>query len=227
MCTQMTESYPPPSYSRDYYNSFLPPYYPSSTGTYTTTTTAESFSPNQPAYDTPSPYANQFSQFSPEVSKNLTNAYAYTVPAELYTYAYLPPQPVYLDQPPFPWAETTPYPSPEYQLINPQTLSAPSSKPTSPSPLATDSPQTDTIKRQRYLHKNRVAATKCRSKKKQYIQQLQSRFEDLSLAKHELQCQVQSLRDGLISLKEELVRHARCGDGPITRYIEKRRAGCT
>ncbi|EAW16460.1 bZIP transcription factor atfD [Aspergillus fischeri NRRL 181] len=218
----MTESYPPPSYSRDDYN--LLPYYLSSTGTYTTTTTAESFSSNQPAYYTPSPYASQFSQFSPEVSKNLPNAYTYAVPAEVYTYAYLPSQPLYFDQSPFPWAETTPHPSPEFQHINPRSLSAASSKPASP--LARD-PQTDTIKRQRYLHKNRVAATKCRSKKKQYIQQLQSRFEDLSLAKRELQCQVQTLRDGLISLKEELVRHARCGDGPITSYIEKRRARCT
>ncbi|PKX95102.1 bZIP transcription factor atfD [Aspergillus novofumigatus IBT 16806] len=211
----MTESYPPPSYSPDDYNSFLPPYYPSSTGTYTTTITAESFSPNQSAYETQSPYASQFSQFPPEASKNIIDAYAYTVPAELYTYAYLPPQPLYLDQPAFPWAEATPHPSPD----------APFSKPASP--LATDSPQTNTIKRQRYLHKNRVAATKCRSKKKQYIQQLQSRFEALSLAKRELQYQVQTLRDALLSLKEELVRHARCGDGPITSYIEKRRARCT
>ncbi|GAQ02947.1 hypothetical protein ALT_0268 [Aspergillus lentulus] len=224
MCTQMTESYPPPSYSRDDYNSFLPPYYPSSTGIYTATTIAEPFSPNQPAYETQSPYANQFSQFSPEASKTPVDAYAYSVPAELYTYAYLPPQPLYLDQPPFPWAEATPHPSPDSQHISPQALAAASSKP--PSPHTTDSPQPDTTKRQRYLHKNRVAATKCRSKKKQYIQQLQSRFEDLSLAKRELQCQVQMLRDGLISLKEELVRHARCGDGPITSYIEKRRAGC-
>ncbi|GIK05808.1 hypothetical protein Aspvir_009921 [Aspergillus viridinutans] len=221
MYTQMTESYPPPSYSRDYYNSFLPPYYPASTGNYTTTTPAESFSSDQPAYDTQSPYANQFPRFSRDASKNLTEAYTYPAAPQLYTYAYLPTQPLYLDQCPFPWA--TPQPSTETQHINPQSPTAPATKATSP--LGNDS-QTDTVKRQRYLHKNRVAATKCRSKKKQYIQQLQSRFEALSLAKRELQCQVQSLRDGLISLKEELVRHARCGDGPITNYIEKRRAGC-
>ncbi|GIC87778.1 bZIP transcription factor atfD [Aspergillus udagawae] len=224
MCSQLPESYPPPSYSRDYYNSFLPPYYPSSTGTYLTTTPAESFSSDQSAYDTQYPYANQFSQFSPDASKNLADAYTYTAPAELYTYAYLPPQPVYLDQAPLPWTGATLHPSTDTQHINPQAVTAPAPKPTSP--LGND-PRTDTIKRQRYLHKNRVAATKCRSKKKQYIQQLQSRFEDLALAKRELQYQVQSLRDGLISLKEELVRHARCGDGPITSYIEKRRAGCS
>ncbi|GIJ92166.1 hypothetical protein Asppvi_011142 [Aspergillus pseudoviridinutans] len=222
----MTESYPPPSYSRDYYNSFLPPYYPSSTGTYTTTPPAESFSSDQSAYNTQYqyPYANQFSQFSPEASKNLTEAYTYTATPQLYTYAYLPSQPLYLDQQsPLPWTGATLHPSTETQHINLQAPTAPASKSTSP---LGNHPQSDTIKRQRYLHKNRVAATKCRSKKKQYIQQLQSRFEDLALAKRELQYQVQSLRDGLISLKEELVRHARCGDGPITSYIEKRRAGC-
>jgi cyclic AMP-dependent transcription factor ATF-2 len=166
-----------------------------------------------------------------EASKTLTDAYTYA-PPQLYTYAYLPPQPqpqpqpLYLDhQSPYHWAALQP--SPETPHINPQALAAPPSKPPSPTGTGTGSdPQIDTIKRQRYLHKNRVAATKCRSKKKQYIQQLQSRFEDLSLAKRELQFQVQSLRDGLITLKEELVRHARCGDGPITSYIEKRRAGC-
>ncbi|KAF7168325.1 hypothetical protein CNMCM6106_003584 [Aspergillus hiratsukae] len=225
MCTQMTEIYPPPSYSREDYNSFLPPYYPSSTDTYTPT---GSFSSDQSAYNTQYPYANQFSHFPLEASKTLADAYTYA-PPQLYTYAYLPsqpqpqPQPLYLDQQtPFPWG--TLQPSPETPYINPH-LTAPTSKPPSPTGTGTDS-QTDTIKRQRYLHKNRVAATKCRSKKKQYIQQLQSRFENLSHAKRELQFQVQSLRDGLISLKEELVRHARCGDGPITSYIEKRRAGC-
>ncbi|RLL99115.1 hypothetical protein CFD26_105043 [Aspergillus turcosus] len=224
MCTQMTEAYPPPSYSREDYNSFLPPYYPSSTDIYTTTTLTGSFSSNQSAYDPQYPYTNQFSPFPLEASKTLTDAYTYTAPPQLYTYAYLPPQPqpLYLtQQSPFPWG--TLHPSPETPHITPQSLTAPASKP--PSPTGTDS-QPDTIKRQRYLHKNRVAATKCRSKKKQYIQQLQSRFEDLSLAKRELQFQVHSLRNGLISLKEELVRHARCGDGPITSYIEKRRAGC-
>lgn len=224
MCTQMTVPYSPPIYSRDDYNSFLPPYYLSSMGTYTTTATMESFSSDQPICDAQSPYFRQFTQFSPEVSKNLTDTYTYGGPTEVYTYAYLPSQPLYFDLSPFPWAETTPHPSPGSPHINPQALSAPSSKPAST--FATD-PKADTVKRQRDLQKNRVAATKCRSKKKLYIQQLQSRFEDLSLAKRELQCQVQMLRNGLISLKEELVRHARCGDEPITSYIEKRRARCT
>ncbi|EAL89056.2 bZIP transcription factor atfD [Aspergillus fumigatus Af293] len=184
----------------------------------------ESFSSDQPICDAQSPYFRQFTQFSPEVSKNLTDTYTYGGPTEVYTYAYLPSQPLYFDLSPFPWAETTPHPSPGSPHINPQALSAPSSKPAST--FATD-PKADTVKQQRDLQKNRVAATKCRSKKKLYIQQLQSRFEDLSLAKRELQCQVQMLRNGLISLKEELVRHARCGDEPITSYIEKRRARCT
>lgn len=162
--------------------------------------------------------------FPQKCQKNLTDTYTYGGPTEVYTYAYLPSQPLYFDLSPFPWAETTPHPSPGSPHINPQALSAPSSKPAST--FATD-PKADTVKRQRDLQKNRVAATKCRSKKKLYIQQLQSRFEDLSLAKRELQCQVQMLRNGLISLKEELVRHARCGDEPITSYIEKRRARCT
>ncbi|KAH2257150.1 hypothetical protein KXW14_003213 [Aspergillus fumigatus] len=161
----------------------------------------ESFSSDQPICDAQSPYFRQFTQFSPEVSKNLTDTYTYGGPTEVYTYAYLPSQPLYFDLSPFPWAETTPHPSPGSPHINPQALSAPSSKPAST--FATD-PKADTVKRQRDLQKNRVAATKCRSKKKLYIQQLQSRFEDLSLAKRELQCQVQMLRNGLISLKEEL-----------------------
>ncbi|KAH3474916.1 hypothetical protein KXV78_000830 [Aspergillus fumigatus] len=175
----------------------------------------ESFSSDQPICDAQSPYFRQFTQFSPEVSKNLTDTYTYGGPTEVYTYAYLPSQPLYFDLSPFPWAETTPHPSPGSPHINPQALSAPSSKPAST--FATD-PKADTVKRQRDLQKNRVAATKCRSKKKLYIQQLQSRFEDLSLAKRELQCQVQMLRNGLISLKEEL-HIARVTD-PILRRMQ-------
>ncbi|KAF4291019.1 fungal-specific transcription factor domain-containing protein [Aspergillus fumigatus] len=175
----------------------------------------ESFSSDQPICDAQSPYFRQFTQFSPEVSKNLTDTYTYGGPTEVYTYAYLPSQPLYFDLSPFPWAETTPHPSPGSPHINPQALSAPSSKPAST--FATD-PKADTVKRQRDLQKNRVAATKCRSKKKLYIQQLQSRFEDLSLAKRELQCQVQMLRNGLISLKEEL-HIARVTD-PVLRRLQ-------
>ncbi|EAW06839.1 bZIP transcription factor atfD [Aspergillus clavatus NRRL 1] len=210
MCTQLTATYSPLSYQlEDHRASFLPSYAYYSPAT--TTTPTESFSSlsgqcygnyQEPSCNGTLPPPQLQDPKNPIVQDASLSGYPpndLSYPNPLYNPPTHPVWPAYTQ----PTLCTT-------DGINPRSLTTPS-------------PPDKEVKRQRYLEKNRAAATKCRSKKKRYIQQLQSRYEDLSVTKHELQTQVQSLRLGLVSLKEELVRHARCGDGPITKYIEKRR----
>lgn len=57
------------------------------------------------------------------------------------------------------------------------------------------------------LHRNRIAASKCRRKKKQWIQGLERRARELQTENHSLRMTLDSMRDELISIKSGTLYH--------------------
>ncbi|GKZ27019.1 hypothetical protein AbraIFM66951_004107 [Aspergillus brasiliensis] len=76
-------------------------------------------------------------------------------------------------------------------------------------------------KRERFLERNRVAANKCRKKKKEHAKQLECRCEAVSREKMLLESQVDHLRGEILSLRNELLRHSHCGDARIKCHLAK------
>lgn len=72
---------------------------------------------------------------------------------------------------------------------------------------------TDEEKRKNFLERNRVAALKCRQRKKQWLQNLQSKVEMFSSENDALSAQISSLREEVVNLKTLLLAHKDC---PVT-----------
>ncbi|PSS27492.1 hypothetical protein M430DRAFT_46584 [Amorphotheca resinae ATCC 22711] len=69
---------------------------------------------------------------------------------------------------------------------------------------------TDEEKRKNFLERNRVAALKCRQRKKQWLANLQQKVEIFSTENDALSAQIQSLRDEVVNLKTLLLAHKDC-----------------
>ncbi|KAI0513309.1 hypothetical protein F5B22DRAFT_637244 [Xylaria bambusicola] len=67
--------------------------------------------------------------------------------------------------------------------------------------------------------RNRVAARKCRQKAKQNIVGLQRRERDLSQQNTVLLSHVGNLREEILDLKNEILRHSECNSSVIQNYI--------
>ncbi|KAF2807415.1 uncharacterized protein BDZ99DRAFT_79779 [Mytilinidion resinicola] len=76
-------------------------------------------------------------------------------------------------------------------------------------------PQSQEIK----LEMNRLAAQKCREKKKRQHQTLQTTFEALATEQRDLDNTTRSLQNYIINLKNEILRHANCGDPNVDNYL--------
>ncbi|OOF93198.1 hypothetical protein ASPCADRAFT_209790 [Aspergillus carbonarius ITEM 5010] len=85
----------------------------------------------------------------------------------------------------------------------------------------TDDQDADRIKREKFLERNRVAASKCRHKKKLHTEMLQHCHDDLSKKKTELSVLADKLRSELLALKNELLQHAACGDEAISVHLSQ------
>ncbi|CAK7227373.1 Transcription factor [Sporothrix bragantina] len=72
---------------------------------------------------------------------------------------------------------------------------------------------TEEEKRKNFLERNRVAALKCRQRKKQWLQNLQSKVELYSTENESLSTQINQLREEIVNLKTLLLAHKDC---PIT-----------
>ncbi|KAJ5697521.1 Basic leucine zipper (bZIP) transcription factor atfB [Penicillium malachiteum] len=81
------------------------------------------------------------------------------------------------------------------------------------------SPHQERAKRAKFLERNRVAASKCRQKKKEHTQQLESRYKQQSEKKEQLVCEIAKLRSEILSLKNEVLKHAQCEDEPIKLHL--------
>ncbi|KAI8377500.1 uncharacterized protein BYT42DRAFT_570520 [Radiomyces spectabilis] len=68
----------------------------------------------------------------------------------------------------------------------------------------------DDEKRKNFLERNRIAALKCRQRKKQWLNNLQSKVEYLSNDNERLQMQTEALREEIVNLKTLLLAHKDC-----------------
>ncbi|KAL5117015.1 hypothetical protein ACEQ8H_005101 [Pleosporales sp. CAS-2024a] len=75
--------------------------------------------------------------------------------------------------------------------------------------------------RQSHLEKNRVAAHKCRQRKKEYINSLEDRARDFSSKNKALKENVAMLREEVLGLKNEVLRHAACGFWAVDEYLAR------
>lgn len=75
------------------------------------------------------------------------------------------------------------------------------------------SKMTDEEKRKNFLERNRVAALKCRQRKKQWLANLQTKVEMFSTENENLQATIAGLREEVVNLKTLLLAHKDC---PIT-----------
>nr|CAB3224124.1 ATF2/7 Cyclic AMP-dependent transcription factor [Phallusia mammillata] len=74
------------------------------------------------------------------------------------------------------------------------------------------------IKRQRFLERNRAAASRCRNKKKKWVNGLESKAKGLTNLNVQLQNEIASLKDEIASLKQLLLSHRDC---PITKMQQQ------
>lgn len=80
---------------------------------------------------------------------------------------------------------------------------------TSPKP-EDNKKMTDEEKRKNFLERNRVAALKCRQRKKQWLQNLQSKVELFAAENDTLTATVTQLREEIVNLKTVLLAHKEC-----------------
>ncbi|KAL9095774.1 MAG: hypothetical protein Q9163_006495, partial [Psora crenata] len=66
------------------------------------------------------------------------------------------------------------------------------------------------VRRSKFLERNRVAASKCRQKKKEWTQNLESRARDLQKNNASLRVMAESLREEVLFLKGECKKHIAC-----------------
>lgn len=91
------------------------------------------------------------------------------------------------------------------------------------SPSATSQPPSPPrpTKNRRDRERNRVAAAKCRQKAKHSVSKLQSRERELLQQNRFLTAHAGSLREEVINLKNEILRHSHCDSDVIQSYINK------
>ncbi|PSN72569.1 hypothetical protein BS50DRAFT_617765 [Corynespora cassiicola Philippines] len=128
-----------------------------------------------------------------------------------------------------PASQKTAAPKPEQQsdpTANPQPQKRkrgrPKSQPHTVEAFTSDGfPFQVTSARQSHLEKNRVAAHKCRLRKKEYINNLESRAREHSAKNKALKENVAMLREEVLGLKNEVLRHAGCGFWAVDEYLAR------
>ena len=76
------------------------------------------------------------------------------------------------------------------------------------------------VKRSKFLERNRVAASKCRQKKKEWTQNLENRARELQKNNNQLRMVVDSCRQEILFLKGELLKHSQCECESIQTFIK-------
>lgn len=75
-------------------------------------------------------------------------------------------------------------------------------------------------RRSKFLERNRVAASKCRQKKKQWIDKTEAQARELQSQNNSLLMLVDSLKNEVLFLRGEMVRHMGCKGTNIKTFIE-------
>ncbi len=76
------------------------------------------------------------------------------------------------------------------------------------------------VKRSKFLERNRVAASKCRQKKKEWTQNLENRARELQKNNNQLRMVVDSCRQEVLFLKGELLKHSQCECESIQKFMK-------
>ncbi|KAJ2860990.1 hypothetical protein GGH94_005178 [Coemansia aciculifera] len=74
-------------------------------------------------------------------------------------------------------------------------------------------------RRRRFLERNRVAASKCRQKKKVWIQDLERRAEEATMQNRSLHIAVAQLKEEVLILKNQLLAHRNCGCSAVQQFL--------
>lgn len=93
-------------------------------------------------------------------------------------------------------------------------------KPARPSKASSVADDEEEGKRSTVLERNRVAALKCRKKKKGFVQDLEEQCAELETTHHALQAEAQGLMSELNSMKNYLMDHASCNDPRIDNWLD-------
>ena len=78
----------------------------------------------------------------------------------------------------------------------------------------------DGNRRSKFLERNRVAASKCRQKKKEWTSNLENRARELQRQNNELRLMVDSCKEEILFLKGEMLKHTACGCSTIQEYLQ-------
>ncbi|KAJ2766874.1 hypothetical protein GGI18_005916 [Coemansia linderi] len=74
-------------------------------------------------------------------------------------------------------------------------------------------------RRLRFLERNRMAASKCRQKKKVWIQDLERRAEEATMQNRSLHIAVAQLKEEVLILRSQLLSHHGCGCSAVQRFV--------
>ncbi|OTB18981.1 hypothetical protein K445DRAFT_32896, partial [Daldinia sp. EC12] len=74
--------------------------------------------------------------------------------------------------------------------------------------------------RNKFLERNRAAATKCRQKKKEWVTDLEETRFDLESQHNDLKKEYSNLKNEITLIKSQLMDHANCNDPNIDKWIE-------
>jgi hypothetical protein len=81
------------------------------------------------------------------------------------------------------------------------------------------SAETEKAKREKLLERNRVAASKCRQKRKSYTNTLEEQARELQHRKDSLSILANSLKDEVLFLKGQMLQHVDCGCTRVRDYL--------
>ena len=76
-------------------------------------------------------------------------------------------------------------------------------------------------RRSKFLERNRVAASKCRQKKKEWTASIESRARQLQKDNTSLHQMIDSCKEEILFLKGEMLKHSACGNSEIQEYLQR------
>lgn len=85
--------------------------------------------------------------------------------------------------------------------------------------------RSETEKKEQIKQRNRVAASKCRQKKKEKVDELKEIKQSLEARNHDLHVEYQRLRQEIGLVKSHLIHHTECNDPNIDRWVENEAKG--
>ncbi|KAL7900767.1 hypothetical protein HDV64DRAFT_245072 [Trichoderma sp. TUCIM 5745] len=85
--------------------------------------------------------------------------------------------------------------------------------------------RSDSEKKEQVKQRNRVAASKCRQKKKVKVDELKEMQSHLEAQNNDLRMEFQRLREEIGQVKSSLINHTECNDPNINRWVENEANG--